>query len=881
MLSTAHGTGLFQRGETQVLSVLTLGMPKMDQLLDNLGDKPKKRYMHHYNMPPHANGETGRVGSPKRREIGHGLLAERALLPVVPSLEEWAYTLRVVSEVLSSNGSTSMGSVCGSTLALMDGGVPIKAPVAGIAMGLIYDDGKYTTLTDILGTEDAFGDMDFKVAGTRDFVTALQLDTKIDGLPADVLAQALQQAKEARLSILDIMQKAIAEPRAEVGATAPKIVSFEIPIDKIGEVIGPKGKVINAIQAETGADISVDDDGMVGTVTIGSVEKATIDEAERQIKLILNPPTADVGAVYPGRVVNITKFGAFVNILPGRDGLLHISKIGGGKRIDKVEDVFNLGDEVEVKVDDVDPNGKVSLSLASAVDIPDSAVSSGGGGRRDVTAAARPCARDGALERRRAAPRSCPSRTASTPRPARSSAISAPPPPTAAAVEAASVAAATVAAAAAAAAAGVASPAHVTHLLDPGVEQTELPNGLRIVTETMPEARSVTLGAWVRVGGRDEPDELSGASHFLEHLLFKGTEQRSARQIAEAIDAVGGEMNAFTAREHTAFYARLPHERMALGVEMLADVLTAPALRPAEVEAERQVIVEEILMNLDAPEDRVHTALSRALFPDHPLGREVLGEMPTVEAITRDDIAAFFERWYRPATMVITAAGHLDHDDVVAAVARGFDGRSGRRAPRAGGARRGDGARRRRARRHRAGPPHPRLAQPHQPRRRPVGAVGGQPGARRRHVEPAVPGGARGARPGLLRVLAPHGVRRLRVPHDLLRHRAQARPRGPRRDRRRRRRGAGRRHHRAGARRRGRLPRGLDAPRARGQRQPHGPPRPQPHAARRDHADRRARRAPPRRHRSTTCPASCTGSSTRRARSRPSAPSTTTRLASP
>ena len=381
MLATAHGSGLFQRGETQVLSALTLGMPKMDQLLDNLGDKPKKRYMHHYNMPPHANGETGRVGSPKRREIGHGLLAERALLPVVPSLEEWAYTLRVVSEVLSSNGSTSMGSVCGSTLALMDGGVPIKAPVAGIAMGLIYDGGKYTTLTDILGTEDAFGDMDFKVAGTRDFVTALQLDTKIDGLPADVLAQALQQAKEARLSILDIMQKAIAEPRAEVGDTAPKVVSFEIPIDKIGEVIGPKGKVINAIQAETGADISVDDDGMVGTVTIGSVEKETLDEAERQIKLILNPPTADVGAVYPGRVVNITKFGAFVNILPGRDGLLHISKIGGGKRIDKVEDVFNLGDEVEVKVDDVDPNGKVSLSLASAVEIPDSAVSSGGGDR--------------------------------------------------------------------------------------------------------------------------------------------------------------------------------------------------------------------------------------------------------------------------------------------------------------------------------------------------------------------------------------------------------------------------------------------------------------------------------------------------------------------
>ncbi len=373
VISVAHGSGLFQRGETQVLSVATLAMPKMDQLLDNLGNKPRKRYMHHYNMPPHANGETGRVGSPKRREIGHGLLAERALLPVVPSQDEFAYTIRVVSEVLSSNGSTSMGSVCGSTLALMAAGVPIKAPVGGIAMGLIHDDGRYLTLTDILGAEDAFGDMDFKVAGTADFVTALQLDTKIDGIPADVLAQALAQAREARLQILEVMAGAIDQPRDEVGETAPKIVGFEIPVDKIGEVIGPKGKVINAIQAETGADISVDDDGMVGVVTIGSNDKAAVEEARRQIQLILNPPTAEVGAVYPGRVVNITKFGAFVNILPGRDGLLHISKIGGGKRIDKVEDVFSLGDEVEVRVDDVDPNGKVSLSLASALKVPESA----------------------------------------------------------------------------------------------------------------------------------------------------------------------------------------------------------------------------------------------------------------------------------------------------------------------------------------------------------------------------------------------------------------------------------------------------------------------------------------------------------------------------
>ena len=362
---TAHGSGLFQRGETQVLNVLTLGMPKMDQLLDNLGPQDKKRYMHHYNMPPHANGETGRVGSPKRREIGHGLLAERALLPVIPSMEEWPYTFRLVSEVLSSNGSTSMASVCASSLSLMDGGVPIKAPVAGIAMGLVYEDGKYTTLTDILGAEDAFGDMDFKVAGTSDFVTALQLDTKIDGLPADVLASALQQAKDARDLILGVMHDCIAEPRSDVQGTAPKIISFEIPVDKIGEVIGPKGKVINQIQGDTGADISVDDDGVVGTVTIGGTDKGAVDEARRQIELIVNPPSAHPGEVYQGKVVNITKFGAFINILPGRDGLLHISKIGGKRRIDKVEDELELGQEVEVRVDDIDPNGKISLSMAS------------------------------------------------------------------------------------------------------------------------------------------------------------------------------------------------------------------------------------------------------------------------------------------------------------------------------------------------------------------------------------------------------------------------------------------------------------------------------------------------------------------------------------
>ena len=383
LFPTAHGSALFQRGETQVLNVTTLGMPRMNQLLDTITPDDHKRYMHHYNFPPYSTGETGFMRGPKRREIGHGLLAERALLPVVPYEEDFPYTLRLVSDVLTSNGSTSMASVCGSTLSMMAAGVPLKAPVAGIAMGLVYDGGTYVTLTDILGAEDAFGDMDFKVAGTKDVVTALQLDTKIDGLPLDVLTKALLQAKDARLSILEVMAGAIAEPRDEVAESAPKIVSFEIPMDKIGEVIGPKGKVINALQQETGADIAVDDDGMVGTVTIGAKDGTAVAEARRRIETILDPPLAEVGATYQGKVVNITKFGAFVNILPGRDGLLHISKIGQGKRVERVEDVLELGQPVEVKVDDIDPQGKVSLSLAGEAPATASAGAPSGGESRN------------------------------------------------------------------------------------------------------------------------------------------------------------------------------------------------------------------------------------------------------------------------------------------------------------------------------------------------------------------------------------------------------------------------------------------------------------------------------------------------------------------
>ncbi len=366
---TAHGSGLFQRGETQVLNVTTLAMPRMEQIVDTLNPQDRRRFMHHYNFPPFSTGEAGFMRGPKRREIGHGALAERAIAPVIPSKDDFPYAIRLVSDVLTSNGSTSMGSVCASSLSLMDAGVPIVDHVAGVAMGLVFADGKYVTLTDILGAEDAFGDMDFKVAGTQDAITALQLDTKIDGIPAEVLSQALQQAKAARLQILEVMRAAIAEPRPDVGETAPKITSFEIPIDKIAEVIGPRGKVINSIQEETGADISVDDDGTVGVVSIGATDRDVVNEAERQIRLIVNPPTPDVGATYEGRVVNITKFGAFVNVLPGTDGLLHISKLGGKRRLNSVNEVLELGDVVSVIVEEIDPNGKISLVPADPTQV--------------------------------------------------------------------------------------------------------------------------------------------------------------------------------------------------------------------------------------------------------------------------------------------------------------------------------------------------------------------------------------------------------------------------------------------------------------------------------------------------------------------------------
>ena len=384
VLPRVHGSALFERGETQILGVSTLNMLRLEQTLDTLSPEKSKRYMHNYNFPPYSTGETGRVGSPKRREIGHGALAERALVPVLPTREEFPYAIRQVSEALGSNGSTSMGSVCASTLSLLSAGVPMKAPVAGIAMGLISDevDGqtRYVTLTDILGAEDAFGDMDFKVAGTPEFVTALQLDTKLDGIPSDVLAGALQQAREARMTILEVMRQAIEGPAA-MSEHAPRVTTVKIPVDKIGMVIGPKGQTINAIQDETGADISIEDDG---TIYVGATNGPAAEAAVERINAIANPTLPKVGDKFLGTVVKTAAFGAFISLLPGRDGLLHISKVGDGKRVERVEDHLNVGDKVEVQIADIDARGKIYLDKVRPEGAEAPAASDGGerpGGR--------------------------------------------------------------------------------------------------------------------------------------------------------------------------------------------------------------------------------------------------------------------------------------------------------------------------------------------------------------------------------------------------------------------------------------------------------------------------------------------------------------------
>ena len=537
------------------------------------------------------------------------------------------------------------------------------------------------------------------------------------------------------------MAGAIAAPREDVKPHAPKIVSFEIPMDKIGEVIGPKGKVINALQQETGAEINVDDDGSVGTVTIGAKERSVVDEARRRIELILDPPAAEVGAVYNGKVVNITKFGAFVNILPGRDGLVHISRLGQGRRVERVEDVLELGQEIEVRVDDIDPQGKVSLSLASSP-APDgdgggSRSSSDGGSRGGSSGSGGIHRRLGPAVRRRAALGSGSSsggtggragsggsgaggadsavtgtggvRKASFedsfdaeleatygtlgPGRRRRPATGAPARPGAAATPAAVRAPGARAGAVGRGAGRRATAERAASLALQGVlsrdagesggviKISQLGSGLRLVTESMTDVASASVGVWVGTGSRDETPAQSGISHFLEHLLFKGTATRTAREIAEAVDAVGGDMNAYTTKEYTTFYVRALSEHLDLGLDILCDILREPALRPDEVDAERQVILDEVLMHRDEPADVVQERFSEIMFPDHALGREVLGLPEVIEGVTVEEIRRFFDQHYLPGNMVVAAAGDVEHDAVAEGIERRFAGRAGGSAP--------------------------------------------------------------------------------------------------------------------------------------------------------------------------------------------------------
>ena len=541
VLPRVHGSALFERGETQILGVTTLNMLRMEQMIDTLNPERTKRYMHNYNMPPYSTGETGRVGSPKRREIGHGALAERALLPVLPSREEFPYAIRQVSEAIGSNGSTSMGSVCASTMSLLDAGVPLRDMVSGIAMGLIYEGGEYVTLTDILGAEDAFGDMDFKVAGTTEIITALQLDTKLDGIPAAVLGAALRQARGARLTILEVMREAIDAP-GEMSPQAPRIITIKVPVDKIGEVIGPKGKMINSIQEDTGAEITIEDDG---TIYIGATDGPSAEAARTTINAIANPHMPEVGERFLGTVVKTTTFGAFISLLPGKDGLLHITqlrKLHGGARIDNVDDVVKVGDKIQVEIREIDDRGKLSLVPVEVVEREAAAGNGdgGAGGSSGVPGLGRRPGSCGPGRRRREPPDPAPRAPAQRQL--------------------------------------VTTPGVRTGQPDDGtgaVRSSVLPGGLRVITEALPSVRSVAFGIWAGVGSADEGLAHAGATHYLEHLLFKGTRRRTALEISAEMDAVGGELNAFTGKEYTCYYARVLDADLPLAIDVLSDMVTS------------------------------------------------------------------------------------------------------------------------------------------------------------------------------------------------------------------------------------------------------------------------------------------------------------------
>ena len=623
MLPRTHGSALFTRGQTQALSVVAMGTLKEEMRLDTLGLETKKFYWHHYNFPPFSVGEAGRMGGVKRRDVGHGALAERALTPMVPSIEEFPYSIRVVSDILESNGSSSMASVCGSSLSLMDAGVPIKRPVAGIAMGLIKEGDDYIVLTDIAGVEDHLGDMDFKVAGTERGITALQMDIKITGVTFEILRDALAQAKEARTYILGKMAEVIEGPREQLSQFAPRIQTIQIDPSQIGLLIGKGGETIRGLSDEFESQIDVNDDGQVLIYSAnGELGDALVEHVRMMMKEV------EVGDEYVGKVVKTTTFGAFIELAKGTDGLLHISNVSPGERVESVEDVLNKGDEVNVRVVEVDrERGRIGLRLSHDPDIQGKSVeelagvgTGGGGGGRP-------------RERRRAPALAQRSR-ALGPRLAR---------------------------------ARLRPPAPQPRLTRAGVDLehriTTLDSGVRVVTERVPGVRSVALGFWVGTGSRNEREAEAGVSHLLEHMLFRGTASYGSEEIDQIFDAMGAEINAGTDKEATSLYTRVLDRHLERAFGVMGEMVYAPRFQ--ELEAEREVVLEEIAMYEDDPQDRVFDLLGRAVFGSHPLGRAVIGTAEVIGAVTREQLVAFHAGRYLPESIVISAAGSLEHEAIV------------------------------------------------------------------------------------------------------------------------------------------------------------------------------------------------------------------------
>ena len=771
-----HGSALFTRGQTQALSAAALGTLKEEMRLDTLGLQTKKYYFHHYNFPPFSVGEAGRLG-PKRRDIGHGALAERALVPVIPSIEEFPYTIRVVSDIFESNGSSSMASVCGSSLSLMDAGVPIKRPVAGIAMGLIKEGDDYIVLTDIAGVEDHLGDMDFKVAGTEQGITALQMDIKISGVTFEILRDALTQAHKARTFILGKMAEVIDGPREQLSRYAPRIQTIQIDPSQIGLLIGKGGETIRGLSEEFESQIDVNDEGQVLIYSAnGTLGDALVERIRTMMKEV------EVGDEFAGKVVKTTTFGAFVELAKGTDGLLHISNVSPGQRVDTVEDVLNKGDEINVRVVEVDrERGRIGLRLAEDPEVAGKSVeelasvgTGGGGGGGGRPPRRVPHATAVKVAAAVTGTRSGGDRGSGRPRHGGRDR------------DRDRLTAGPLAASLCAGGRDPDPPERPTLSYEVSEHRiTTLDCGVRVVSEPMPAVRSVALGFWIGTGSAMESDDQAGLSHLLEHMLFRGSERYGSEEIDQIFDAMGAECNAGTDKEATSVYTRVLDGHLERALDVMGEMIWKP--RFEDLAAEREVVLEEIAMYEDDPQDRVFDVLGEAVFGKHPMGRPVIGRAEVVGALTRDGCAPFIaERYCPPQIVVISAAGSVDHDALVELVercrrasratpgalarashpgiVRARTTRAGGRRGRSGGAPRGRRASVRAARAlpaqgHRAIPCLPRRLGHLPPRRAPLRPARARRGARRDVLVTPFPGGARAPRARLLGVLVLEPVR--------------------------------------------------------------------------------------------------------------------------